>query len=887
MVPVPSEHGPQVDVIFVIEGTAVNGAYLNDLKTNYLIPTVEYFSQGTIEDREYVSENSTTLYGIVVYHAADCLPSPTTTTRGPFSNPHKLLSSLERLEMVGGKGESHANIGEGLATALLCFEDLQIKREPNTNAQKHCILVCNSPPYQTVVQESHKFAGHTVENLAAVFQERDIILSILSPRKIPALFKLFEKAGGDLQTSQTKNYAKDPRHLVLLRNYNLKERPVSPPIGGGVHQTASAAQIPLSPLQSHDSPNTNQAGQNMSQTTQSQAPLNPAFRNQTPATLNPHQSVAPPIGTINPGRPVFNPQLAGPPNYHAARAPQPRWKGQFIPPGGGGVQSNNQGSALIAQLTQPPSSLGLNIQFNQRMDANGSVMSGQGGATGQPNQSPITGNSQGQGQLQVQTSQQTAQGQHQQALGQPQEQGQGPMQSMQSQQPAGQNQAVSSSVMSQTISNQGQQSVAAAHPTAVSSAQQMGHNPGGNVQIGPPSRERPTIWHGMLEWSEKARNPSDPQKQTRQVPCHVSANTKDGEPELKADSWPPKVLLQLVPKLLIGNIGGAYLKNSKSVLFHPTPCEALDSLTKIMSAGFAGCVHFPASPTLPNCDIKVLILLYTVEKRAYLGFIPNDQPGFVERLRKVIQQQKNNQALLRQNHGGAGQPGSNVSGTIPGSSPISQGGILMSQTNTIAMGGGQITQNVVPANNPQQGLANATPQNQIIHIQSGGMQQQSVSGGVQGMMVQQRPTFDGMDMARQQNLMKIHQLRQTLEAAQQQEAHYQTQLDTQQNLEAAQQQEMQYKLQMEIQQAQKALSANSGIIGQQPNTQRMMRPTMANNLGLRNLLQQQQPQQYRQQVLGMQQQMVGPRGQMGARSMAPTNQQNQQFDDVTNYDFMP
>lgn len=51
-----------------------------------------------------------------------------------------------------------------------------------------------------------------------IFQ-RGIHLSILSPRKIPALFKLYEKAGGDLQTSQTKNYAKDPRHLVLLKGY--------------------------------------------------------------------------------------------------------------------------------------------------------------------------------------------------------------------------------------------------------------------------------------------------------------------------------------------------------------------------------------------------------------------------------------------------------------------------------------------------------------------------------------------------------------------------------------------------------------------------------------------------------------------------------------------
>lgn len=46
---------------------------------------------------------------------------------------------------------------------------------------------------------------------------------------------------------------------------------------------------------------------------------------------------------------------------------------------------------------------------------------------------------------------------------------------------------------------------------------------------------------------------------------------------------------------------------------------------------------------------------------------------------------------------------------------------------------------------------------------------------------------------------------------------------------------------------------------------------------------QQQPQQYRQ-VLSMQQQMV-PRGQM-TRPMGNANPQNQQFEDVTNYDFL-
>jgi len=52
--------------------------------------------------------------------------------------------------------------------------------------------------------------------------------------------------------------------------------------------------------------------------------------------------------------------------------------------------------------------------------------------------------------------------------------------------------------------------------------------------------------------------------------------------------------MQLMPKQLIGNIGGSYLKNSKSVLFHPSQCEALESLTRVMNSGFV-------SPVLKTC----------------------------------------------------------------------------------------------------------------------------------------------------------------------------------------------------------------------------------------------------------------------------------------------
>ncbi|XP_032691032.1 mediator of RNA polymerase II transcription subunit 25-like [Odontomachus brunneus] len=859
--------GMQADVIFVIEGTAVNGAYLNDLKIGYVVPTLEYFNQGVIEDREYVSENTTTLYGIVVYHAADCLPAPCTETFGPYSNPHKLLMMLDKLEMIGGKGESYANIGEGLATGLQCFEDLQLRREPNTASQKHCILICNSPPYQIMIQETYKFAGHTIEQLAAIYQERNINISILSPRKIPALFKLFEKAGGDLQSSQTKNYAKDPRHLVLLRNYNLKERPVSPVMGGNVHNVAAtAAQIPLSPLQSNDSPNTNQVQQNIAPPSQAQGP---PFRNQAPQNITSvHQAVTPAMAVpMNAARPPYNPQIAAPPNYHpTALGPRTthatRWMRPFVAPGTTAPANTQNSSALIAQLTQPPS-LGLNVgaTFGQRLDGSNNVM-----APNPQQQQQLT--QQQQLRLTMQLQQQNAQ---QQAV-----------MSMAAQsthnQPGSQ---LTVSSMSQSVPTQVPQTVAVSQaPISASSVTQQIAPPQaqGNVATGTVQgqqlnvqRERQNIWQGVLEWLEKAKNPADTQKQTRHVPCHVSANFKNGEPELKADTWPPKLIMQLMPKQLIGNIGGSYIKNSKSVIFHPTPCEALESLTKVMTAGFAGCVHFTSASSSSACEIKVLILLYTADKKSYLGFIPNDQTAFVERLRKVIQQQKSSHASMRQAQGNPG-PGN----TIPAPMPTTgaQGGILMSQTNTTAMGGAQITQSVVSSSAPQMNMQNSGISGPQANVSAGGI------------ITQQRPQFDDLEIARHQNLLKIQRLRQTLEAAQQQEAQYKSQLEVniQQNLEVAQQQEMQYKQQLEAQQAQRGINP-AAMSNQQANAQRMMRPISTNSIGLRHLLQQSQP-QYRQ-VFGVQQQIqVGPRGQIAARPMAPANTQNQQFEDVPNYDFL-
>ena len=54
----------------------------------------------------------------------------------------------------------------------------------------------------------------------------------------------------------------------------------------------------------------------------------------------------------------------------------------------------------------------------------------------------------------------------------------------------------------------------------------------------------------------------------------------------KADHWPQKLLMQLIPKSLISNFGGAHFRNARSVMFHPQECEALEALAKVMSTGY-------------------------------------------------------------------------------------------------------------------------------------------------------------------------------------------------------------------------------------------------------------------------------------------------------------
>lgn len=88
------------NVVFLIESTAITGAYMSEMRNNYIVPTLEYFSlQGLADEHDlFPVENSKFVYGVITYKTVQSLPGVTCSTYGPFSNPQKVLNAIDKLE---------------------------------------------------------------------------------------------------------------------------------------------------------------------------------------------------------------------------------------------------------------------------------------------------------------------------------------------------------------------------------------------------------------------------------------------------------------------------------------------------------------------------------------------------------------------------------------------------------------------------------------------------------------------------------------------------------------------------------------------------------------------------------------------------------------------
>lgn len=180
--------------------------------------------------------------------------------------------------------------------------------------------------------------------------------------------------------------------------------------------------------------------------------------------------------------------------------------------------------------------------------------------------------------------------------------------------------------------------------------QQM--QPGLPGQGGPNAQankdRRKVVWGGIVEYQEKIPPPAPGQPNVPQVgnritytlQCQISCSITNGEPEVNADKWPEKLVLQLLPRNLIMKLFGILKSGSVHVGLHFSnpESEGLQKLSKSMSMQFVGCVQFQGmSP------IRMMIVIYMPDKRLFMGFIPNDQEGFFTAMKQMIEQHKKEQ----------------------------------------------------------------------------------------------------------------------------------------------------------------------------------------------------------------------------------------------------
>ncbi|XP_060111830.1 mediator of RNA polymerase II transcription subunit 25 isoform X3 [Heteronotia binoei] len=568
--------GMVADVVFVIEGTANLGPYFESLRKHYLLPAIEYFNGGPPAETDFGGDYGGTQYSLVVFNTVDCAPESYVQCHAPTSSAYEFVTWLDSIQFVGGGGESCSLISEGLSTALQLFDDFKKMREQIGPTHKVCILICNSPPYLLPAVESTTYSGYTTENLVQKIGERGIHFSIISPRKLPALRILFEKAvmGGMLE-AQLKEYSQDPRHMILIRGMVLP--------GGG----------------------------------------------STTTTMQPKQAVPQPqLPTVPPQLPATPPQALPP-------VSQPY---QVTPPS---TLTAAQAAAQSAVEAAKNQKAGLGTRFSPMNPM-------------QPNFSPAPAQTHPAGSVPALP----------------------PKLPVSSQSSLVSTVTTGSGMLVQPTVQTPPQPGASAMPSGVA-ASNMNVNQPATPQIGANQQSvtnKVMAWSGVLEWQEKPKPTSvdSNTKLTRSLPCQVYVN--QGE-NLKAEQWPQKLIMQLIPQQLLTTLGHLF-RNSRMVQFNFTnkDLESLKGLYRIMGNGFqAGCVHFPH--TTP-CEVRVLMLLYSSKKKIFMGLIPYDQSGFVNGIRQVITNHK--QVQQQKQMGGSQQMGSapgtqNFLPKQPGALPVAQG----------------------------------------------------------------------------------------------------------------------------------------------------------------------------------------------------------------------
>ena len=100
------------------------------------------------------------------------------------------------------------------------------------------------------------------------------------------------------------------------------------------------------------------------------------------------------------------------------------------------------------------------------------------------------------------------------------------------------------------------------------------------------------IWQGELSW-KNPKTDSIQEQENQSIVCQAYSKTNEtqSEPIVKSDTWPQKLIMQLIPKSLVQQIGGTsskYFQNATSVFFHFADNPMKESLLKFLNQGYAG-----------------------------------------------------------------------------------------------------------------------------------------------------------------------------------------------------------------------------------------------------------------------------------------------------------
>ena len=405
-----------------------------------------------------------------------------------------------------------------------------------------------------------------LEELAQAMADREISFSIFAPRKMSFLFKMFEKAGGDLQMALSKKYAKDPRHLILLNGFQLQERPASPQHTIGAGQKRSHSPSPTRP-----SPNTHPSPTQIT-----------SIRGQVPPP--------PPPPFSRPAAPDPKPRGASPaprPNWSVSGIPSPVPSPQPPPPSALAMQLSQRSNVsapsnplaslptIPTQLSMTPSSLqtstiprasGINRSaMNVPRPGPPSLMTGPVPVAPRmtipnPNvqQSAIQSGGPNSGMVNPQMS-------NVQTLNPQMSNTQ--MANPQMLNPSMPNQMLNPQMQAQ---NMGQQQISVNQSTPMMSMGQPVMSEVSSAGVMSQAAKRSIVWQGHLDYLEKV--PTAPGQAVGNMKytlaCHISSNVIQGVPEILTEDWPKTLTIQLLPRTLISTLTPIFKNSSIHVGLH-------------------------------------------------------------------------------------------------------------------------------------------------------------------------------------------------------------------------------------------------------------------------------------------------------------------------------